>query len=124
MKTFLLVRADGVVHQHLQQPDNVVPKVDAGFRVVEWFDPIPPHGSRLDDEDRLVADSFGGDFDASGKARAVRDLVLQRCDWTQLPDAPIASAEKTAWAAYRQALRDLPNDPNWPSLSWPTPPAA
>lgn len=26
-------------------------------------------------------------------------------DWTQLADAPV---DKTAWAEYRQALRDLP----------------
>jgi hypothetical protein len=34
-----------------------------------------------------------------------RNDELKRTDWTQLPDAPI---NKTAWANYRQALRDLP----------------
>ena len=32
-----------------------------------------------------------------------RELVIS--DWTQLTDAP---TDKVAWAAYRQALRDLP----------------
>jgi hypothetical protein len=34
-----------------------------------------------------------------------RNSELVRTDWTQLPDAPV---DKTAWAIYRQALRDLP----------------
>ena len=34
-----------------------------------------------------------------------RNAQLISSDWTQLPDAPV---EKTAWAVYRQALRDLP----------------
>ena len=34
-----------------------------------------------------------------------RDLELKKTDWTQLPDAPV---NKVAWATYRQALRDLP----------------
>jgi hypothetical protein len=34
-----------------------------------------------------------------------RNAELVRTDWTQLPDS---SADKAAWATYRQALRDLP----------------
>jgi hypothetical protein len=35
-----------------------------------------------------------------------RNAQLAASDWTQLPDAP---TDKTAWAEYRQALRDLPS---------------
>ena len=34
-----------------------------------------------------------------------RNAELRQTDWTQLADAP---TNKPAWAAYRQALRDLP----------------
>lgn len=34
-----------------------------------------------------------------------RNVELAKSDWTQVADAPI---DKTAWATYRQALRDLP----------------
>ena len=34
-----------------------------------------------------------------------RNDQLVSSDWTQLSDAP---TDKTAWATYRQALRDLP----------------
>ena len=52
--------------------------------------------------------------------KTARNLMLQSCDWTQVPDAP---ADKDAWASYRQALRDLPDnttDPN--DVAWPSPP--
>lgn len=39
---------------------------------------------------------------------AARNLLLANCDWTQLPDAALTLAEKTAWQDYRQALRDIP----------------
>lgn len=53
--------------------------------------------------------------------RKERDRRLAASDWTQVPDAPV---DQAAWAAYRQALRDLPantTDPRNPA--WPTPPA-
>ena len=37
--------------------------------------------------------------------RVWRDTLLMRSDWAMAPDAP---TDKTAWAAYRQALRDFP----------------
>jgi hypothetical protein len=37
--------------------------------------------------------------------RAVRDQLLAQSDWAMAPDAP---TDKTAWATYRQALRDFP----------------
>lgn len=52
--------------------------------------------------------------------RIKRNSLLAGSDWTQIPDAPV---DKNAWAEYRQALRDLPQntiDPENPV--WPTPP--
>jgi hypothetical protein len=37
--------------------------------------------------------------------RVWRDTLLMRSDWAMATDAP---TDKTAWAAYRQALRDFP----------------
>jgi len=39
------------------------------------------------------------------RMRLHRDRLLAASDWTQTADAPV---DKTAWAAYRQALRDFP----------------
>lgn len=53
--------------------------------------------------------------------REKRSSKLQKCDWTQLPDVPIAT--KDAWAVYRQALRDITEQPDPFNIVWPTPPA-
>jgi len=39
------------------------------------------------------------------RMRDWRDSELCRTDWTQVADAPV---DQTAWAIYRQALRELP----------------
>lgn len=52
--------------------------------------------------------------------RAERDRRLQASDWTQLPDVPIATKE--AWAVYRQALRDITEQPDPFNIVWPVPP--
>ena len=53
--------------------------------------------------------------------RAERNKLLADCDWTQLPDA---SADVAAWAAYRQALRDITSQANPFEVVWPTAPQA
>ena len=57
------------------------------------------------------------------EARRHRNMVLRACDWTQSPDSPLSEPMKALWAAYRQSLRDLPNDPEFPNCAWPEPPA-
>lgn len=58
--------------------------------------------------------------DPYGELRQQRDFLLQQSDWTQVPDAPV---DQSAWAIYRQALRDLPANTTDPANPiWPTPP--
>ena len=52
-----------------------------------------------------------------------RSQRLRSTDWTQMADAPLSVAAKTAWAVYRQALRDLPALPAVPGVERPNPPA-
>lgn len=53
--------------------------------------------------------------------RAERNAKLAACDWTQLSDAPVDSA---AWAAYRQALRDITTQSDPFNITWPQEPSA
>ncbi|WP_447897980.1 tail fiber assembly protein [Stenotrophomonas sepilia] len=53
------------------------------------------------------------------EARAARNDALRATDWTQMADAPLTALEKTAYQAYRQALRDLPGLPGFPDVPWP-----
>jgi hypothetical protein len=52
------------------------------------------------------------------QARTQRDALLSQSDWTQVADAPV---DQSAWATYRQALRDVPNQAGFPeNINWPT----
>lgn len=54
------------------------------------------------------------------EARAQRDRLLSESDWTQVLDAPV---DKSAWATYRQALRDIPQQAGFPvAITWPVKP--
>ena len=55
--------------------------------------------------------------------RGERDRKLLACDWTQLDDVPLTSEKKAEWETYRQALRDITNQPDPFNITWPTPPA-
>lgn len=56
----------------------------------------------------------------AAQARSKRDALLSACDWTQTNDAPV---DKEAWATYRQALRDVPEQAGFPeTINWPIPP--
>lgn len=71
--------------------------------------------------DRAAAILQAADLAAAWAAlRRQREVLLKTSDWTQVADAPV---DRAAWAAYRAALRDLPQttlDPFAPV--WPTPP--
>ena len=56
------------------------------------------------------------------KVRQQRIQLLKACDWTQITDYDLG-ADRDAWAAYRQALRDLADAANPFDLTWPMPPA-
>lgn len=54
-------------------------------------------------------------------AREARDRLLVETDWTQGVDVP--SAIKDSYAIYRQALRDVPSQEDFPhDIIWPTKP--
>jgi hypothetical protein len=55
------------------------------------------------------------------QVREARDAVLRTTDWTQAADVPQATREK--WVAYRQALRDIPEQAGFPEdVEWPVAP--
>jgi hypothetical protein len=60
-------------------------------------------------------------YDAqAAQVRAERNEKLSASDWTQLPDAPVDHA---AWAAYRQDLRDVTAQAEFPwTINWPAQP--
>lgn len=52
--------------------------------------------------------------------RNKRSALLLQSDWTQVLDAPV---NREAWSTYRQALRDVTNQPGFPiEVTWPQQP--
>lgn len=78
----------------------------------EWkvVDPVPEPEPEPEPTEEEVRENL----------RSKRDQILTESDWTQLPDAPV---DQEAWANYRQALRDVPQQSGFPdSFEWPTKP--
>ena len=71
----------------------------------------------LDDEAKAAKDA-----EQAKSVRQSRDQKLKDSDWTQVADAPV---NKEDWAAYRQALRNLPEQEGFPwTVTYPTQPDA
>ena len=57
--------------------------------------------------------------------RTTRNKLLADSDWTQMNDSPLTNEQKTAWATYRQELRDMSDLASWPNIAdddWPVAP--
>ena len=62
----------------------------------------------------------GADTRKAAEVRAERNTKLAATDWTQITDA---TADKAAWAIYRQALRDITTQAGFPqTITWPDAP--
>ena len=100
----------------------------AGPRFVQITDPaIEPDDIINKDTGALISKN---QRDTQESRQSCRELVrqeLRATDWTQVSDAPIGGAKKTAWATYRSTLRTnwdtakVTNDP-LSFMVWPTPP--
>ena len=89
---------------------------------------------------RLIAGDFGEILDGTGElyikmpktqeileqeALELRTKLLVESDFSDLAvtQARLSDAEKTAWATYRQALRDITDQQGFPwDIRWPTKP--
>lgn len=58
---------------------------------------------------------------AAEQARSQRNTLLNESDFAVLADSPVSDVE--AWKTYRQALRDVPQQPGFPGdITWPVKP--
>ena len=81
--------------------------------------PLSPE-EELEFDGREAAWAAGADVRAAEEVREERKKLIVASDWTQLADA---SVNKSAWATYRQDLRDVPQQAGFPTtVVWPTKP--
>ena len=70
---------------------------------------------------QFIADRASNLIRAQSLTREKRNQLLAQTDWTQAKDVPDAVSSK--WAAYRQALRDVPQQAGFPdNIQWPVKP--
>ena len=90
------------------------------------FDVLADRAVLVDDQVTLVEDPTKiSDHKATlwSQLRAQRNQLLKDSDWTQGNDSPLSTESKSAWAAYRAALRNLPDVTSDPSnVEWPQSP--
>ena len=56
--------------------------------------------------------------------RYYRNQLLAECDWTQLGDNNLTEEQRAEWAQYREALRNVPQQAEYPEhVVWPEKPA-
>lgn len=112
---------DGVVSVEVPNPDpapgalevaepNQEPTLEGGkWRLLHTVRPMTP-----EEADEATSNK-------AAQVRADRNRRLADTDWTQVADAPVDSV---AWAAYRQALRDISSQEGFPfNVTWPAVPA-
>ena len=74
--------------------------------------------SEMSDEAKAAKDA-----EAAKGVRASRDAKLAECDWLVIKAMETGVALSTDWAAYRQALRDVPAQAGFPhNVTWPAKP--
>ncbi len=78
---------------------------------------------QISEDDSLAPPPIIDDSEQRTQIRKERNQKLTECDWTQLDDTPLDNVAKAEWAAYRQALRDVPDQPGFPfNVIWPIQP--
>lgn len=106
---------------------NSLAVVNADGRVVTFVRPdvpegwAPPNGCTAVPDDQLPPGwQYEPQHHDMADVRRQRNERLTASDWTQVADAPV---DRPAWAAYRQALRDLPQTYSGQGpIPWPTAP--
>ena len=104
----------GTVYQYSQR--DGVEQIDG-----KWYTKyvLGPVFANAEDE---AAYRTAKDAEQAKNVRTSRNDLLAKCDWTQIADS---TADKTVWATYRQALRNVTVQDSFPwNVTWPTEPGA
>lgn len=106
----------------LSENENTIPSANITgetYADIIWGEGVTP----LDETELMTLAQQFEDNASTDEIRKVRDRLLTATDWTQGADSPLSDADKTAWATYRQALRDITDTySSLDTVVWPTKP--
>jgi len=112
-KNFVLPVVDGLV----PEGSNLTTLLDtyvANIGVIQSSDPVAKNGAVI----QALVTALPTNVVAK-QVRQIRNGLLRQSDFSQLADVTV---DKTVWATYRQALRDLPSQKDFPNIEMPTKP--
>jgi len=108
----------GTVYQ-FSMPDGVE-QVDGKWYTKYILGPVFTDTEEATAAEQEAAYKAAKDAEQAKSVRQSRNDKLKECDWTQIADS---TADKTAWAVYRQALRDITTQTGFPwTVEWPVAP--
>ena len=107
----------GTVYQYSQS--SGVEQIDGKWYTKYVLGPVFTDGETTAAEQETAYKAMK-DAEQAKSVRASRTEKLKDSDWTQIADS---TADKTAWATYRQQLRDITAQAGFPwTITWPDAP--
>lgn len=110
-------------------PDGYVLVINTPPPSVEWYQfleedtPILVDGVWIQQwivKERSDSEKETINYMKENEIRGRRNMLLMECDWTQLSNSP---ADSEVWEIYRQELRDITTQENFPwNVQWPNKP--
>lgn len=112
----------GTVYQYSQRQG--VEQIDGKWFTKYVLGPIFTDNEEATASEQEAAYKAMKDAEQAKAVRQQRGEKLKETDWTQVADALLdAPVDKAAWAAYRQALRDVTTQETFPwDITWPKEP--
>ena len=108
----------GTVYQYSQR--DGVEQVEGKWYTRYTLGPVFTDNKKATAAEQEAAYKAMKDAEQAKSVRNDRNKRLSDCDWTQVADAPV---DKAAWAAYRQQLRDVSSQIEFPwTVQWPAQP--
>jgi len=127
--TIYSVRPDGVFggEVEIQVADPVMAPVprghtrDSPYPIPEGHYAVMSNGWKYaQGQAPVYPDPVQVEAEQAAQVRAERNSKLAASDWTQVADAPV---DQSAWAWYRQSLRDITSQVGFPwAIEWPEQP--
>lgn len=104
----MLVSVQKQYDSNIQKVENTTPYIENN--VVYTVKVVNLNNDELTNKNNLLA----------GQIREKRNRLLLESDWTQVEDSPV---DRAAWAVYRDMLRNITKQPNFPTeFAWPQQP--
>lgn len=118
------LQEDGTTIVHIDFPiENRMHFIETNYWDGEWKErPKAPNTLSSWDGEKWTWDHE----ELMTQIRGVRNTLLAKSDWTQMPDSPLSEDDKVYWQIYREELRDLSfvkeGVSNVDDVEWPTRP--